>query len=644
MTAASPQIKSPKTQLLHARKHEAKLNRLRKQAVNLGNHIKQHFSHTYGIELPEYRMVYNQSKPLVYQVNTNTGELYDYESTVDRLDNLAKLYYVLTGTQYSLGGMFISKTGTIQTQTICHTYTRNRVDPLWNSKKSQLIRNIYYHYINEGLESGELKDKTPIHLVLTVPHKDGMYKGQNFYGKIIVSDFNKLRKNNAFWYGAVYGGEYGVETKKSSKGNGLHIHTHSFTLLFKNFNPEAIPARGQFRAQMVELIREFEDNPLLSFPAKEYTIKAVKQHLINLCESKPQAVSLKWFQNKMYHAWYALTDAKQLWVEHLYTFQRDKDGKRMFEYKEKETGIYYDSEETAELYKAKRGENYMRLPVKKPVDVANPEDYTAGIMECIKYHFKGDAFQDDGGNYWDCELIADTLNETKGMRLYSRFAAFYKKPELSFNKRVGDNDKTEAEPVGGEIKNIINKLVNPYTEQYASLGQTILCVFKPEQRSYFNTDVDIWKEKQKGFLPKEGGDNPERKNLSYERDSTLFVAVDENLPLKYIVKEMVLKRTSYLSDNIHNTAFQSWYKIISQLWGHIRVHQDDYNKFVGIQNNWQEVYDARDSIGKLTLIVDTMRAYLQSRMQIATGLAFNDDGNPLLTAIEPLNTQTQIAA
>lgn len=66
---------------------------------------------------------------------------------------------------------------------------------------------------------------------LTVPHSNGKYKGQRFYFRKIINDFNLLRKR---WTKYILGGEYGVEVTKNEL-NEYHIHIHGILLVDSRF-------------------------------------------------------------------------------------------------------------------------------------------------------------------------------------------------------------------------------------------------------------------------------------------------------------------------------------------------------------------------------------------------------------------------
>lgn len=66
---------------------------------------------------------------------------------------------------------------------------------------------------------------------LTVPHSNGRYKGQRFYFRKIINDFNLLRKR---WTKYILGGEYGVEVTKNEL-NEYHIHIHGILLVDSRF-------------------------------------------------------------------------------------------------------------------------------------------------------------------------------------------------------------------------------------------------------------------------------------------------------------------------------------------------------------------------------------------------------------------------
>ncbi len=100
-------------------------------------------------------------------------------------------------------------------------------------------------------------------------------------------------------------------------------------------------------------------------------------------------------------------------------------------------------------------------------------DYTQGVMECIKYHFKPDCLITTAGGF-DIPLIIDVLANTHNLRMYSRFGAFYKEPALNFNRLHEAKPADELSPEGQEevitasSDGVEERLIDPRTMQLAA--------------------------------------------------------------------------------------------------------------------------------------------------------------------------------
>lgn len=295
----------------------------------------------------------------------------------------------------------------------CH-YSRHRLDPVWNYRKSQLIRKVWRNYLGEKKVHREYR---PCHLVLTVPHADGEFGGKQFYGRDLIKCFNTLRKRKV-WKNNVHGGEYGLEVKKS-RNNGLHIHIHS--LCFIDWETNLNDLR-----------------------------KDLKRAWKRVCKVPDE-------QNIFLH------------LETLYHYNKDEK-----ETIERVVGIEENLNEFGEYNYSEVSETYER---KKKVYITKDSDddtYIKGVMECIKYHFKGDDFYvrdkdhnivKNGGGYpiLDVPLFNDVLVHSKGLRLYSKFGFCYQEEMLNYDKLVEaqetDMEATEVEM--GSVDSMESKLVNP---------------------------------------------------------------------------------------------------------------------------------------------------------------------------------------
>ena len=172
--------------------------------------------------------------PEYYLVDTETGEI-----NLQYFE-LIKMIYELRKCNKGIYAMFPNPTG-IDKQRVTLLgafHSKHRYSNVWNWKKSKLLRSKVKKYL-EVTKIHELK--TPMHLVLTVPHLNGKFNGSNFYASEILQKFNQMRKS-ALWNEFIHGGEYGLEIKKGTNNNGLHIHLHCLVFLNKNYKINDIRA------------------------------------------------------------------------------------------------------------------------------------------------------------------------------------------------------------------------------------------------------------------------------------------------------------------------------------------------------------------------------------------------------------------
>lgn len=426
------------------KRFQSKLSWKRAQSNDLRNQIHEFISDNFNVNLPTIKETFESLR------NNNHNASEELTTLYEDYAELVNLYYTLGRYGLSIGSLF-EKNGEFETFTQAHMYSRHKMDPVWLMRKSQLIRNIYRNY----LQSSETLKKThhPVHITLTLPHGNGVFRGQRFYATELIYQFNILRKYPA-WKSFVYAGEYGVEVKKTvNTANGLHIHIHSFSLLNENASV------NKFR---------------------------------------------KWLQT----SWLKLTGGSHIWVETLYFFKKDDHGKYLskksiIDGKPQEQRIkFYLNNEIRHIKKSLLTETQKQQTIQ--------EIYLKGIMECIKYHFKMDDLMQIGSDkLFDIELINDILTNTKGKRMYSRYGAFYNEPALNFNN-------LEAKGAPDEINSeSTDRVVNPFTIEFAQTTETNKVCFYPEKQkrqpktgakpySLINKhDPSIYKQLTKGVFAKE---------------------------------------------------------------------------------------------------------------------------------------------
>nr|MBX2841479.1 protein rep [Flammeovirgaceae bacterium] len=289
-----------------------------------------------------------------------------------------------------------------------YLYSKHRLDFVWNFRKSQLVRNRYFNFLQHAMDQDNNllhKHYIPVHLVLTVPHGAGKFKGKDFYARELIETFTKLRKMR-FFKQFIYAGEFGVEVKRGKKGNGLHIHIHSFLLQYPEFR--------------VNEVR-----------------KAFNEHWNKLTGNS--------------------TSYSGISFETLYTVQHLPDGSKKKHY-------------------VKPGKS----------DLSH---FTAGVLECIKYHFKPDCLEIEKGGKYDIELIKDILKNTKGLRMYNRIGQFYNEKALCFNHL--QNEELNDENINGDAAKAESKVVNPFNYQMANDEDFSYCIGKPDSWKYYPKDSII---------------------------------------------------------------------------------------------------------------------------------------------------------
>jgi hypothetical protein len=383
------------------------------------------------------------------------------------LEQLGRAYYILKGGNKSVVAKFESG-GVVQPMLMAHWYSKHKLCNVWNFRKSQIIRKRYRNYLqnalmtdkhgnpqldDQGKEMFLMRKCQPVHMVLTLQHKDGMYDGKRFYARKLLEAFRELRRS-AKWKRNVYAGEYGLEIKRGKKSNGLHIHVHSLVFVLPGISIEEMKT---------------------------------------------------WLRRK----WKDLTDSYMVHFETLYYYKRDDSGRWIMEQARQKKSGKWEYQEDIIVQKNRRRQviSVEAKPVMRRkkfyIDPENStiDEYMKGIMECIKYHFKSDGFKTNKA--WDVPLIMDVLNNSKNLRFYSRFGAFYNTAELNFDFKEDDpeDDITtdlDSDDLDEELKSKAVKeidVINPFTLQPAEPGEYQICVVSPESLIYKKTsrgDPDLY--------------------------------------------------------------------------------------------------------------------------------------------------------
>jgi len=349
-------------------KFEAKISWKRKEAMKMANQIYEYIS-SFNITLP------NDKKEWLSLLNTNllTAGI-SLETYLENFEKLVNLYYTLKFSGYTVSAYYENEAGEFATSPVLHYYNRNRVDPVWNMRKSQLIRK----KVTNFLKVGKYHEKyNALHLVLTVPHTNGKWNGKRFFAQEMIKAFNKLRKYE-FWKELVFGGEYGIEVKRSQK-HGLHIHVHSLLFVEKHVD-----------------INELREKIATNW--SKLTNKDDKQTVV-------------WLESLYY---FSKTEKEAIKCIDYNEFEDDYGHQYMLQYKLVPKKIYIMNE-------IENIKNQQITNEEKETKII--EIFTFGVLECIKYHFKQDTFFTDDTKNYDIELLAEILNNTHNLRLYNRFGS-----------------------------------------------------------------------------------------------------------------------------------------------------------------------------------------------------------------------------
>lgn len=386
---ATKTAQTPRQQLANRYRFGYKVKTRSDQNDELRAAIKS-FLADHDISLPPYKQDYKQYYERVYNHDAALAE---------RFELMAQLYYGLAGGK---GYYALFEQGAEQKLVpMAFWYSRHRLDFVWNWRKSQIIRSRYRQYLETATDAQGRKlieHYQPIHLVLTVPHRDGRFEGERFYAKRLIKLYHELRRSACFKQ-YIYAGEYGVEIKRS-KDHGLHIHVHSFILQHPEYSV------NQVRAELVAAWKKLTNNT---------------------------------------------TEYSGLHYESLYTHERNAKGALVKSYINPKT--------------------------------ATVDQYLSGVMECIKYHFKPGCLEQTNGEF-DILLIDEILTNTKGVRLYSRFGAFYKEKALNFNNLETQGTEVVDEQTGEVIEEITGgdsakseaTLINPFTLEPAKAQEYSIAI------------------------------------------------------------------------------------------------------------------------------------------------------------------------
>lgn len=433
-------------------KHAAKISWKRKQSLEMVTQLDNYLADL-GISLPKSLKEFKRDRE----------QIMDYEAYGDEMD---KDLFELISLRYQLlrcGKAFYANFThgeQIKLQMLACLYSKHRFDPVWNYRKSQIIRKVYRQFMKE---TEVHKQYHPIHLVLTVPHAEGKFQDKEFYLKELLERFNRLRKLPQ-WQNYIWGGEYGVEVKKSPSGHGLHIHIHC--LIF------------QYRTQKETIEwKVYQGEKVSKKTGKKYKSYITEKQVVDIIDSGGKSIPLtvnevrEWISKE----WQKLTGATFTHYETLYLYKKDDKGQTIKEkkwLKDDKTGEWVEREVRKKFYIN---------------DFSPLEDYLEGVLECIKYHFKHDCCTDENGRF-DIPLIKQILNNSKGANFYNRIGGLRKEDRLDFNRLNKETTHLEEHEVEEEVmastEGVIQNLINPFTMQFALPGEYNIVLCAPENIKY----------------------------------------------------------------------------------------------------------------------------------------------------------------
>lgn len=307
------------------------------------------------------------------------GELVEIENQLPEQDYFLYKFWKRLGLNESVYALFEHQ-GKKASQILATRYSMHALCPLWNYRRSQIIRKRYNDYFKANPDL--LKNYQPCHLVLTLKHSNEGYFINNelvrkrFFARDLIQEFKKLRDNNREqWATYFHAGTYNIEVKKNEKG--LHIHLHSLVFV----NPQ------------------FQINEVREWLQREWTLQ---------------------------------TGASQIWLESLYYYDKTETSDNFNQVVET-----YDPDTHSYIYEA--GQTRKKVYFNQDWTI---EQTTWSIMECLKYNFKMEALYKDSINgissmelrEFDLDFMREILNNSYRLRFTSRFGAFYRVKELNFNE------------------------------------------------------------------------------------------------------------------------------------------------------------------------------------------------------------------
>lgn len=443
-------------------RHAYKISRKFKQQIDLSKQIAEYLK-TIGLDITHFKKYKEVGKSCI---DFSTGEVLNEAYA----ENQRLIHYYF---ELRKRGAFLKqfkKSG--KTQIRNAIYSRHRLCAVANYLKYKRLSKIWRGYMQTNFE--KLQEHTPLHVVLTVPHKEGVWNGKTFFAVDLIKKFQQLRnKTKCKKYFA--GGEYNCENKQSPNGNGIHSHLH-----------------------------------ILCFMPKQYSINEAREEIVN--------------------EWQRLTGGFMVHCESLYykekVVHQYAENLQDWQKTEKWQKRYISSNSTAQDWEKGmleclkyhfKSDDYVQKELSP-----NGNYITKKIGKTVQY---------------DISLIKTILDNTENVNLYGRFGFCYNDTTLNLNHKKDDapapsEADTQASGEGeevtmGKIENGEAYSVNPETlEKLEDNDFTLLYCTRPETLFYFHK----W-HKTRAFEPKKIKDIMREKYI-YEVNELLSVPQQMSLVSK----------------------------------------------------------------------------------------------------------------
>jgi len=297
------------------------------------------------------------------------------------------------------------------------------------SKKKKESKIVFYV---SGKEIAETFDF--MHLTLTVPHKNGLWNGREYYAQQLLECFHTMRKCD-WWSEMVYGGEACVETTQS-EANNLHIHIHAMLMVDRN-------VKGSRNALMLRVLEKWNELTI------DWTLDDT-----HFNEERRKGITnmLAFLKPKV---WYMEADGKKIASENKYPNDEDPflklEADKVINKLDARgstmvglTSLY--KEITALEYANSKGGTFKREnKFYRYVNTSKPKEIIKGVLECLKYHFEPCSLElDDETHTLNVPLLLQLIPNIYRKRLYCKFGGFYGLKQLNVTEEPISEDDIEG--------------------------------------------------------------------------------------------------------------------------------------------------------------------------------------------------------